>query len=338
MARFCKIFVLFTVFFAVFSGLHAQTPTPHPPIPPPTPPVRTITYTDAVALGVVEGVTEYLPVSSTGHLIVTAHLLGLDVEQPVLDKNGQPIMATHHGETKVLTLKDAVDNYNIIIQGGAILAVLMLYWARIRTLLQGIAGRDPKGLILFRNLVIAFIPSAVVGLLTEHWIDEHLFSYRIVAAAFAVGAVVMLVVEYWRKKKNANVMGAVSGPELSELSWKQSLFIGSCQCFSLWPGMSRSMSTIVGSYLVGLRPVLAAEFSFLLGLMTLTAASGYKVVGHYKELNAALPMGPMLLGILVATIAAFLAVKWFISYLTRHGLGAFAWYRLVAAAVILAVM
>ncbi len=296
-----------------------------------------VTYGDAIVLGLVEGATEYLPVSSTGHLVVASQMLKLDTEVPLLDHAGQPIITTHHGVTKPLTLKDAVDNYNIIIQGGAILAVLLLYWPRVLSLVRGAAGRDPQGLCALRNLVVAFLPSAVIGLLAEHWISAHLFSARVVAAAFAVGAVVMLVAEQWRQRHWANA-AATPGPEIHDLSWRQSLLIGLCQCWSLWPGMSRSMTTIVGGYLAGLRPARAAEFSFLLGLMTLTAASGYKAVGHYAELRAALPLGPLVIGFLVATVSALVAVKWFVGWLTRHGLAAFAWYRLAAAAVILWVM
>ncbi|HVU36765.1 MAG TPA: undecaprenyl-diphosphate phosphatase [Opitutales bacterium] len=295
---------------------------------------RTVTYPDAVILGLVEGATEYLPVSSTGHLIVTSQALGLDSTEPLPGRDGQPIITTHHGVTKALSLKDAVDNYNIIIQGGAILAVLLLYWPRILSLIRGAVGRDPPGLRILRNLLIAFIPSAAVGLLIEHWIDEHLFSAKVVAAAFIAGGVAMLAVERWRKTSRAGT-SASPGPEIYELSWQQSLFIGACQCFSLWPGMSRSMTTISAGYLTGLRPARAAEFSFLLGLITLTAASGYKAVGHYAELRAALPMGPMLVGIVVATVAAFISVKWFVGWLTRHGLSAFAWYRFAAAIVVL---
>jgi undecaprenyl-diphosphatase len=243
-------------------------------------------------------------------------------------------MATHHGETRPLTLKAAVDNYNIIIQGGAILAVLFLYWSRVHSLIRGVLGRDPKGLLALRNLMVAFVPSAALGLLIEHWIDEHLFTARVVAAAFAVGAVVILAAERWRKVHWPAAANS-PGPEMHELSWKQALFIGACQCWSLWPGMSRSMTTIVGGYLTGMRPARAAEFSFLLGLLTLTAASGYKAVGHYAELRAALPLGPLLVGIAVATVAAFISVKWFVGYLTKHGLTAFAWYRFAAAAFIL---
>jgi undecaprenyl-diphosphatase len=302
-------------------------------VPPPSA-AQPVTYGDAVILGLVEGVTEYLPISSTGHLVVASHLLKLDAQEPLVGRDGQPIIVTHHGETKPLTLKDAVDNYNIIIQGGAILAVLLLYWNQVWRLIRGALGRDPQGLLALRNLVVAFIPSAVLGLLAEHWIDAHLFSAKVVAVAFALGGVVMLAAEHWRKTHWPSP-AAVPGPEIHELSWRQSLLIGFCQCWSLWPGMSRSMTTIVGGYLAGLRPVRAAEFSFLLGLMTLTAASGYKALGHYAELRAALPWGPMAVGFLVATVAAFIAVKWFVSWLTRHGLSAFAWYRFAAAAVVL---
>lgn len=301
------------------------------------PAAGTISYGDAVVLGLVEGVTEYLPVSSTGHLVVASQALKLDSDAPLIGHDGQPIITTHHGETKPLTLKDAVDNYNIIIQGGAILAVLLLYWPRVLSLFRGVVGLDPQGLLVLRNLLVAFLPSAVLGLLAEHWISAHLFSARVVAAAFALGAVIMLAAERWRQRHGPGAITS-AGPEISELSWRQSLLIGVWQCLSLWPGMSRSMTTIVGGYQAGLRPSRAAEFSFLLGLMTLTAASGYKAVGHYAELRAALPLGPLAVGLLVATVSAFVAVRWFVGWLTRYGLSAFAWYRLAAAGVILWIM
>ncbi len=331
-----RIFPLVVLLLVGVGPVARAADAPVSPVPGALAP-HEVSYADAAMLGVVEGITEFLPVSSTGHLIVASHELGLDAEAVVPDGKGQPILTTHHGETKPLTLKAAVDNYNIIIQGGAILAVLFLYWGRIVSLLRGAMGRDPQGLVVLRNLVIAFIPSAAVGLLLEHWIDAHLFTYHVVAAAFAVGAVAMLVAEHWRKK-NQPADPTAPGPELHELSWPQALFIGLCQIASLWPGMSRSMTTIVGGYFAGLRPGRAAEFSFLLGLMTLTAASGYKAVGHYAELRAALPLGPLALGIVVATVSAFVAVKWFVGWLTKHGLGAFAWYRLAAAVAIWAVL
>jgi len=302
-----------------------------PPAPAPKALGPALSYADALILGVVEGVTEFLPVSSTGHLILASKVLGLDSDLPLLDAYGHPILVARKGEAaQPLSLKDAVDNYNIIIQGGAILAVLILYWRRVWTVLLGVVGRDPKGLRLFRNLFVAFLPAAVIGLLLKKWINAHLFSPGPVLAALIGGAILMLAVERWRKKSSPGG-AAPEGPDLHELSWQQSLLIGCCQVFSLWPGTSRSMMTIVGGYLAGLRPVRAAEFSFLLGLMTLTAASGYETVKHGAELVAGLDLGPMLFGILVAAIAAALAVKGFVHWLTGHGLTPFAWYRLALA-------
>jgi undecaprenyl-diphosphatase len=309
------------------------------PVPPGQPAGTTqkVTYPDAFALGLVEGLTEYLPVSSVGHTIIVTHALGLDSPEQLLDREGRPILITHRGETQPLTLKQAVDTYNVIVQAGPIAAILLLFWRRVWSLVRGALGRDPAGLLLLRNLLIAFVPAMLLGLAAERYIDRYLFSYRTVAAALVVGALVMLAVEYWRR---AHWPGAEAapGPELHELTWRQALLIGLCQCASLWPGTSRSMTTIIGGYFVGLRPARAAEFSFLLGLITLTAASGYKALEHGAELRQGLDLGPLVFGIAVATLAAALAVRWFISWLSRYGLSAFAWYRLALAAVVMAVM
>ncbi len=325
-----------------------------------------LTYTDAAVLGLVEGTTEFLPVSSIGHTILATHALGLDRQMPLRDSNGQPIILLNgHGEKSIdyedpigsgqhhvlqwvdnpgssanagfLTLKDAVDVYNVMVQAGPIAAILVLYWRRVWSLLRGVAGSDPQGLLLLRNLVLAFLPAAALGFVGGKWIHAHLFSYQPVAAALVAGALVMLAAERWRRKKTVGVTETL-GPELHELSWRQALLIGACQCASLWPGTSRSMTTIVGGYLVGLRPARAAEFSFLLGLLTLTAASGYEAVGHLAELRAGLPMGPLVLGIVVATLAALITVRWFVSWIAQRGLEVFAWYRLALAAAVFWVM
>jgi undecaprenyl-diphosphatase len=325
-----------------------------------------LTYTDAAVLGLVEGATEFLPVSSIGHTILATHALGLDRQMPLLDRTGQPIILFNgHGEKSIdyedppgsgqhhvlqwvdnpgnsanagfLTLKDAVDVYNVMVQAGPIAAILLLYWRRGWSLLRGVAGRDPQGLLLLRNLVLAFLPAATLGFVGGKWIHAHLFSYQPVAAALVAGALVMLAAEHWCKKKSVGI-AEQAGPELHELSCRQALLIGACQCASLWPGTSRSMTTIVGGYLVGLRPARAAEFSFLLGLLTLTAASGYEAVGHLAELRAGLPMGPLVLGIVVATLAALITVRWFVGWIAQRGLEVFAWYRLALAAAVFWVM
>ncbi len=141
----------------------------------------------------------------------------------------------------------------------------------------------------------------------------------------------MLIVERWRKRGQSGNVDPDDGPELHELSLRQSLTIGFIQCLAMWPGTSRSMATIVGGYLMGLSPKRAAEFSFLLGLITLSAASGYKLVGDGEQMLAALDLGPVLVGCLVAFVSAALAVKWLVGYLSKHGLALFAWYRIALA-------
>jgi len=294
----------------------------------PPPRAASLGYPEALILGVVEGITEYLPISSTGHLLLTNALLGLDSAEPLLGEDGQPLL-TPKGEP--VTLKAAADAYAIVIQGGAILAVLFLYWRRVWQVVLGFLGLSPHGLLLGRNLLLAFLPAVFLGLLLADWIEDKLFAPLPIAVALAGGGVLMLGVEAWRKRR---LPGGYEHLDLHSLSIRQSLFIGLLQCVAMWPGTSRSMMTIVGGYLVGLRPAKAAEFSFLLGLITLSAASGYTAVRSGPSLFLAIDMGPMLVGIAVSFVAAALAVKWLIGYLTRHGLALFAWYRFALAALV----
>ena len=284
---------------------------------------------DAVILGLVEGITEYLPISSTGHLLLTNALLGLDSTDPILDESGQPLL-TPDGE--IVTLKAAADAYSIVIQAGAILAVLFLYWPRIWQVVLGLLGLSPHGRLLARNLIVAFLPAAVLGLLLDDWIESMLFAPLPIAVALGFGGLLMLGVESWRKHQ---LPGEDNITDLHTLGVKQCLFIGILQCVAMWPGTSRSMMTIVGGYMAGLAPAKAAEFSFLLGLITLSAAAGYKTVTSGSEMFLAIETGPILLGILVAFVSAALAVKWLVGYLTRHGLALFAWYRFALAALVL---
>jgi len=294
--------------------------------------IRELGPLEAVVLGLVEGVTEYLPISSTGHLILTNALLGLDSTAPLLDELGQPMM-TPKGE--VVTLKAAADAYAIVIQVGAILAVVLLYWSRVRQLILGVLGLSPHGRRLARNLIIAFIPAAVLGLLLDDWIESMLFAPIPIAVALAVGGLLMLAVESWRKYQLPDEDNII---DLHTLGIKQSIFIGLLQCVAMWPGTSRSMMTIVGGYLAGLSPAKAAEFSFLLGLITLSAAAGYKAVSSGPELFMVIETGPLLLGIVVAFVSAALAVRWLVGYLTRHGLAIFAWYRFALAALVVFIL
>jgi undecaprenyl-diphosphatase len=277
-------------------------------------------WREATILGLVEGITEFLPVSSTGHLLLANEWLGL---------NGTESPGTSDG---AISAKEAADAYAIIIQAGAILAVLVLYWRRILQIALGVLGLSPNGRLLARNLLVAFLPAAVLGLLLNDWIESVLFGPLPIAIALVLGSMLMFGVESWRRQQ---IDGEDDFIDLHTLGIRQCLLIGLLQCVAMWPGMSRSMMTIVGGYLAGLRPARAAEFSFLLGWVTLTAAAGYKAVSTGPALLGRIDVGPLLLGLTVAFVSAALAVKWLVHYLTRHGLAIFAWYRLLLAAVVL---
>jgi len=260
----------------------------------------------AVVLGLVEGITEYLPVSSTGHLILAESLLGL------------------RGEAG----KEALDAFTVVIQGGSILAVLGLYWKHVLAMLRGVLGRDPVGLRLLLNLVIAFVPAAVVGLTLDRWIEAHLFRAGPVLLALAGGGVFMIALH--------RRLLRVPDPDahgIEEIDARQAILIGAWQCLALWPGTSRSMVVIAGGLLMGLRRRDAAEFSFLLGLPTLGAASLWKIFKE-REIVATLGARPVVLGVVVAAVSAALAVRWLVEFLNRRGLEPFGWYRIALAAAL----
>lgn len=294
-----------------------------------------LSYRDAIILGIVEGITEYLPVSSTGHLILTNAALGLDSDQPAKRSDGSIIMMDSDSGTRPYTIGEAAYAYVIVIQAGAILAVILLYWRTLLKIVLGCLGKDPGGRKLAINLVVAFMPAAVIGLLLDDWIESMLGDNVLaVVGALVVGAIVMLLVERWRKGKQASTPPEEAATALETLPVRAAFMIGCFQCFAMWPGTSRSMATIVGGYIAGLSPTKAAEFSFLLGLITLTAASGYKFVSDGGNMMQALAPGPVALGCLVAFISALLAVRWMVGYLSRHGLALFAWYRIALAIVV----
>ena len=310
----------------------ATAPVAHPAATP-SKPVAELSARDAIVLGVVEGVTEFLPVSSTGHLIIANAVLGHDSDKPLLDAEGRPIWfkppSAKHPEGKYLTPKLAADTFVIVIQFGAIAAVAGLYWRQIRSMLLGLLGRDSAGLRLARNLIVAFIPAAVLGLAFHEWIDENLFSIKAVVIAQVLGAILMFIAEKWRRNHAAAVR-----PATLELSTADAFGIGMLQCVALWPGTSRSMMTIVGGYFAGLDPRRSAEFSFLLGLVTLTAASVYKFQSSGSAMIEVFGWSSILIGCVVAAITAALSIKFLVHYLTRHGLGVFAVYRLALAALL----
>jgi undecaprenyl-diphosphatase len=278
---------------------------------------RPITLPRAAVLGVVEGVTEYLPVSSTGHMILVAHAMGLSWFTEEKGFWGRK-----------LEKAPGVDAFEIVIQLGAILAVLGLYRKRVGQMCMGLAGKNPQGLRLVGLLLLAFLPAAIIGKLFHHKIEEHLFGPIPVVIAMAVGGVLMIVVEHfcWTRRKNAP-----HTTQVDAVRWGQALFIGVAQCLAMWPGTSRSMMTILAGLVVGLDMVTAAEFSFLLALPTLGAATIYSGYQQWPELM--LGTGPLGLavGLVISGIVAALAVKAFVKWLTRHGMVPFGVYRILLA-------
>jgi undecaprenyl-diphosphatase len=257
---------------------------------------------DALILGVVEGLTEFLPVSSTGHLILVSDFLGLN------DEKGKV--------------------FDIVIQLGAILAVCWEFRARFARAFSGLA-RDPVQQRFAANLIVAFIPAAVVGLAFQKQIKAFLFNPVSVAIALIVGAIVIFIVERWYQRHGAPRVNAVD-----DMTWKDALKVGLAQCFSLIPGTSRSGATIMGGMLFGLSRQVATEFSFFLAVPIMFAATGYQLV-KYRSLLSADDLGPFAVGFVVSFVFALVAVKGLIRYVAHHDFRAFAWYRIALGAVVL---
>ncbi len=266
------------------------------------PPPEAISLGEAALLGVVEGLTELLPVSSTGHLILLGHWLG------------------HEGE--------AAKSLDVVIQLGAVLAVGAYFRERIAATVRGLWGGEKRSLQLLGALFAAFVPTAVAGLLLHKAVKAHLFGPLPVAGALAVGGLLMVAVELGMRKHP----GAAG---LEAVTVTKGFLIGLCQCLALWPGASRSMTTIVGGRLLGLDTKTAAEFSFLLALPTLGAATLYD---FYKNghLILAMPDGTAALGVglVVSFAVTWLVVAVFLRYVGRIGLAPFGVYRVALAALV----
>ena len=254
----------------------------------------------AVILGIVEGLTEFLPVSSTGHLIVTGHLLGFTGPK--------------------------AETFDIVIQLGAILAVVCLYWDRFIGLLRPDPAREFSGVRGLWLLFLTSLPASLLGLAAHHYIKEHLFSPQTVAWALAVGAVMIFVVEAMPKKTRTTTIDAMTP--------LQALGVGMFQCLALWPGFSRSAATIMGGMILGVKRTVAAEYSFIAAVPIMVAATGYDFLKSYPlfAMDDLLFLG---LGFGVSFISAWLAVKGFIILLGRLTLRPFAVYRLALAPLIL---
>ncbi len=216
--------------------------------------------------------------------------------------------------------------FEVVIQAGALAAVLGLYRRQVAAMGRGLGGGDRQGRRLFLNLAVSFLPAAVAGLLWHGAIKASLFHVWPVVWALAAGGVLMIVADRWRSTS--------SGQALESLTWRQACGIGLAQCVALWPGTSRAMVTLLAGLWCGLSPTAAAEYSFLLALPTLGAATVLDLTRHGPALWR--DVGPVSLacGYLAAGVVAALAIKGFIRYLTRHGLAVFGWYRLVLAAAV----
>ena len=265
-------------------------------------------WLDAVLLGIIEGLTEFLPVSSTGHLILVGDRLGQNTP--------------------------AATTLEIVIQLGAILAVIVYYRARLLFLVRGIFRRDADAIRLTMALAVAFVPAAVVGLLAHKAIKALLFKPAPIAGALIVGGVVMIAVDYGRKRRAEK-----ADDGLEHVTLRRALAIGLGQCFSLWPGSSRSMTTMVAAEMTGLSASTAADFSFLLAIPTLGAATVYELAKSYKTMTSTPgAMNALVIGLVVSFVVALLVIAAFLRYLKRFGLLPFGIYRILLGAVVLALL
>jgi undecaprenyl-diphosphatase len=257
----------------------------------------------AALLGIVEGLTEYLPVSSTGHLILAGKVLGADGE--------------------------GIESFDVVIQLGAVLAVVVEYRALLGERLRGLFAGRKESIALLVALALGFLPAAIFGFLFRKAIKAHLFGPIPVAAALIVGGIVMIVIERVRAQRKITGLDG-----LEHVTPKRALLIGLGQCISMWPGSSRSMCTIVAGQLTGLSTATAAEFSFLLALPTLGAATLYEGFKSRHELTSAIGTTNLVIGLVVSFLVAWGVIAGFIRYLQRRGLEPFGYYRIVLGAIV----
>ena len=254
----------------------------------------------AIILGIIEGITEFLPVSSTGHLIIAGDILNFEGSFAIL--------------------------FDVFIQLGAILAVIFYYRKRIQMSLKELKPSQP-GFALWTKVLIAFLPSAFLGYLLKDFIQQKLFNTIIVSVALIFGAVLLLSVEKWHSKLKSN--------DIEEITYKHALLIGVAQCMALLPGMSRSAATIMGGLVVGLSLVAAAEFSFFLAIPTMLGAAVLSLLEGISNLLF-LEWGMLAVGFSVSFVVALFVVKKFITFLSKHSLKPFAYYRFALGIFMLA--
>ena len=255
----------------------------------------------AILLGIVEGLTEFVPVSSTGHLILASELFGYDAATWAM--------------------------FNVVIQLGAILAVVVQYWRTFWEAGLGVLKLEAQGLRFARNLLLAFLPSAVLGLLLKDYIDVMLGTPEIVGWALIAGGIAIIAIEKTAKP----------GPDVAvaDLPLKQIVGIGLAQCLSMIPGVSRSGATIMGALAMGVGRKTAAEFSFFLAVPTMIGASTLELIDNRERLAGglgAVGWDEIAIGFVVSFVVALAVIRAFVAYVSRHGFAPFAWYRIVVGA------
>lgn len=257
----------------------------------------------AILLGIVEGLTEFLPVSSTGHLILASELLGYNAAT----------WAT----------------FNVVIQLGAILAVIVLYWRTFWAVAAGLLQGDATSFKFVGNLLLAFIPSVVLGLIFIDRIEALLENAMVVAIALIVGGIAMLVIEALVKAPDVK-------PGVASVPWKKALGVGFVQCLAMVPGVSRSGATIMGALSMGVERRTAAEFSFFLAVPTMLGATTLTLLKHHDQLNFAEVSWNLIgVGFVVSFIVAIAVIRWFVGVISRRGFAPFAWYRIIAGSLAL---
>lgn len=256
----------------------------------------------AILLGIVEGVTEFIPVSSTGHLILATEIFGYDAKTWAA--------------------------FNVVIQLGAILAVVVQYWRTFWAVGTGLLRLEPMSLAFIRNILLAFLPSAVLGLLLKDYIDIMLGSPMIVGWALILGGIAILAIEKWAKP------GGPSG--VAQLPVRQALGVGLFQCISMIPGVSRSGATIMGALAMGIERRTAAEFSFFLAIPTMLGATTLELWDNHDQLmsgTGVVGWSEIAVGFVVSFVVALAVIKAFVAFVSRSGFAPFAWYRIVAGSL-----
>ncbi|HLG45590.1 MAG TPA: undecaprenyl-diphosphate phosphatase [Reyranella sp.] len=262
-----------------------------------------VLFLKTVVIGLVEGVTEFLPVSSTGHILLAEQVLHFEGPQGKV--------------------------FEIVIQLGAILAICLLYYAKIFATIGGVARRDPTSIRFATAVIVAFLPAAVIGVVLHKYIKLMLDTPIVVPVAFILGGIAILVIERYAQRPRIKTV--------DEIDWKTALFVGFCQCLAMIPGVSRSGATIMGARVLRVDRATSAEFSFFLAIPTMLGAAVYDTYKNWTTLdwNGG---GLIAIGFVVAFLSALVVVKPFVRFISRHGFGAFAWYRIAVGALALVLL